>query len=208
MVQEAPLLCSLLTVRCSCLNHVHRNGLAERASHLISRAQHDFSLWSHDVGRTLVHSAPSAKTPPYDLRVSVVSILTAAFKETVDALEEAGLDFPPLPPPYALAKCKISRAGKDETAWKDGQDVLVLFAYSTVTANSTAAAAARLSTMIGLDQGKELLLWRPWIEVNLPARRHSGETREEVLGTETAKGRSGTPALLCSRYLVLPAPRR
>lgn len=173
----------------------YRNGLAERASHLISRSQQEFLLWSHDVGRTLVHSAPASRTPPHDLRVSVLEVLTAPFKETTDALLSHS-PFPPLPPPYALARCKVTSKAGFEAHGRDVKTVLILFAYSTVTATSTAAAASRLSSMIGLEKGREVLLWRPWSEVEMPP---------EPGGNASSSDKP--PTLLCTRFLVTPRPK-
>ncbi|KAG8855837.1 hypothetical protein FRB96_006659 [Tulasnella sp. 330] len=172
-----------------------RNGLAERASHLISRSQQEFLLWSHDVGRTLLNSAPSSRTPLHDLRISILGILTARFKETTETLQSY-YPFPPLPPPYALARCKVTGTAGLEVNGRDVQKVLILFAYSTMTATSTAAAASGLSTMMGLEEGREVLLWRPWFQVEMPLALNGDVSSPD-----------NPPMLLCTRFLVTGRPQ-
>ncbi|KAG9017275.1 hypothetical protein FRB95_009029 [Tulasnella sp. JGI-2019a] len=169
-----------------------RNGLAERASHLISRSQQEFLLWSHDVGRTLIHSAPATRTPPHDLRVSILKILTMPSKKDANALPD--FPFPSLPSPYALARCKVTSTAGYQTNGRKVEIVLILFAYARVSATLTAAASSRLSMMVGLEKGREVLLWRPWSEVEIPPVEADDQASAGML------------TILCTRFLVTSRP--
>lgn len=140
-----------------------RNGLAERASHLITRAQNDFSLWSHDLASSLsntqdirTYAHPRQQKPvkpiPPDLRLIISETLTSFHTK----------DFSPpsrmvVPPSYCLARCGIKGT--------DVGDVLVLFSFATSSGQGFAVPS--ISTPKGLEVGAEVLVWKPWIDVDL-----------------------------------------
>ncbi|KAG8952665.1 hypothetical protein FRC04_004027 [Tulasnella sp. 424] len=141
-----------------------RNGLAERASHLITRAQNDFSLWSHDLASSLsntpdirTYTAPRQRKPvkpiPPDLRLVITETLTPF--HTKDFARPYRMTGPP--PSYCLARCKI----KDT----DVEDLLVLFSFASTPGHGYPVQS--ISSPRGLEEGAEVLVWKPWIDVDL-----------------------------------------
>ncbi|KAG8939763.1 hypothetical protein FRC00_013561, partial [Tulasnella sp. 408] len=140
-----------------------RNGLAERASHLITRAQNDFSLWSHDLASSLsnvqdirTYANPrqhkSVKPIPPDLRLIITETLTSFHTKEFSRSSRLVV-----PPSYCLARCKI----KDT----DVGDLLVLFSFATTSGHGFAVPS--ISSPKGLEAGAEVLVWKPWIDVDL-----------------------------------------
>ncbi|KAG8982286.1 hypothetical protein FRB90_006899 [Tulasnella sp. 427] len=154
-----------------------RNGLAERASHLLTRAQNDFSLWSHDLAsslsvaqdiRTYTTGAPRQRKPVKpvspDLRLLVTETLTTfhtkEFKPSSRMI---------VPPAYCLARCKI----KDT----DVGDLLVLFSFAGSGGHGFAVPS--IASPRGLEAGAEVLIWKPWIDIDLDHRISSALANEE-----------------------------
>ncbi|KAG8928847.1 hypothetical protein FRC01_005278 [Tulasnella sp. 417] len=168
-----------------------RNGLAERASHLINRAQNDFSLWSHDLASSLSNAQDirayansrqnkAVKPIPPDLRIMISETLTSF--HTKDFSRPSRMV---VPPSYCLARCKIKGT--------DVEDLLVLFSFATTSGHGFAVPS--ISSPKGLEVGAEVLVWKPWIEVDLDQHIASETVNEPEDLDEEIKliPRLGTP---------------
>ena len=205
---------------------------------MINHAQNDLALWSHDIGRSLSAESQNVRsvgaTTQPDMRLSIREILID-FRIREQAHEELGLKnhaAHSTGPPYALARCKVLRLyqkaamldvkGKGKQVDSEpaiNSDIIVLFSFSTVSSSSS-AAAVRVNSVVGFDEGKEVMVWKPWINVpssrEISANTNTSSIRPTVIKDDPAMpidippiGNSDTlpysilNALLCSRFVVV-----
>ncbi|KAF8584413.1 hypothetical protein K439DRAFT_1660756 [Ramaria rubella] len=163
-----------------------RGGLAERAENLLSRSNTNFSLWQS----AFVKQLEGSKYPKEDIRLHVVSILSCTKHPGSPSISN-GL------PRNAITTC---REVLQETREGDGsppQQGTVVFLFS---------GNGKASSSVGLEVGKDVCVWRPWQEIDLPAaydplHQPLVEVKLPPSGSQRPGGQR--TALLCSRFLVL-----
>ena len=195
-----PFLCLFLF-----LGFIYRGGLAERAERFLSRSSTNFSLWQAGFAKQL----EGAKHTREDLRLRISSILSHT-RNTTRSFSD-GL------PRTAIARCTEvlqdgqdgpdGPAGKGEGSPQPPQEegtVVFLFADH----------ASSISSAVHFKEGREVRVWRPWQEIELPEviidrRLHlpAAVSTRGVSATGTGTTGTGTDrkrrtALLCSRFLV------
>ncbi|TDL25743.1 hypothetical protein BD410DRAFT_837210 [Rickenella mellea] len=158
-----------------------RNGLAERADHLMTRSRTAYSLWQKEVETQL---ASSRQVTP-DLRLQVMRIVHTSHKPTFNGTPGALYN--------VLAQCRVMK--DDSSHETEVEEGTVLFTFNDPT--------RRVDPGETVPEGINICVWRPWHEVEISSdvtRRPEGD----ISSIENVEKRVAQTALLCSRFLVMP----
>ena len=161
----------------------HRGGLAERAERLFSQSSTNFSLWQTGFTRQL----EGAKHTKEDLRLRVESIISYTKSTTRPSMSSADAL-----PRTAITKCREVLPDMLEKPDSSPQEKTVVFLF---------ANHKTVSSAVGFEEGKEVCVWRPWQEIELPAVHD--QSHLPTMEVRTPPTASNGAALLCSRFLVL-----
>ena len=151
-----------------------RNGLAERASRILSRSHTAFSLWQRETDSLL-----STRRLMPDLRFRVARILH------LTKLTERSRSLPSHRSGVVL--CHPIDAKGDIDTLREEMHMLLLCCSSSVS-------DMRVSNVGELKENREIYVWHPHYEIELPA------TLQTLVGRGSNKS---AKALLCPRFLVL-----
>jgi hypothetical protein len=173
----------MLTISCP----LRRGGLAERAENRLSRSSTNFSLWQAEFARQLEGNKPMKE----DLRLRVLSILS--YTSTMRSF--ASSDGPPR---STVTKCMDVHRGSLDKSKQSLEEATVVFLF---------ASHERISSALTFQEGREVCVWRPWQEIELPEvfdqlPLHPIEMETSPTSRVSHSGRR--TALLCSRFFVLP----
>ncbi|KAG8836267.1 hypothetical protein FRC18_011658 [Serendipita sp. 400] len=150
-----------------------RGGLAEKAQALIAKSTTDFSLWHRDL-------SAGGKDLGAELHLRVLEIRARNHSQNAPLIQDT-LTSTLTPLKTVLTICQ--RFDDDDGP----QRIMVLF--STLgSSRQLESLANKVSNPLAISTHKEVLVWKPWIEISLPHVHEDGTT------TETA--------LLCSKFLV------
>lgn len=162
-----------------------RGGLAERVEHLLFRSSTNFSLWQAGFAKQLER----AKCTKEDIRLRISSILS--YTKNTTGISSNGL------PRTVITKCTKVLQGAPEGNGNSPQEETVVFLFSNHD---------RVSSAINFQEGKEVCVWRPWQEVELPEVLDGIPLPALKVGALPTPGEFTTgrrTALLCSRFLIL-----
>ncbi|KAG8854397.1 hypothetical protein FRB91_003528 [Serendipita sp. 411] len=150
-----------------------RGGLAEKAQALIAKSTTDFSLWHRDL-------SAGGRDLGAELHLRVLEIRARNHSQNAPLIQDTRTStLTPLK--TVLTICQ--RFDDDDAP----QRIMVLF--STLgSSRQLESLANKVSNPLAISTHKEVLVWKPWIEISLPHVHEDGTT------TETA--------LLCSKFLV------
>ncbi|KIM77412.1 hypothetical protein PILCRDRAFT_825380 [Piloderma croceum F 1598] len=178
-----------------------RNGLAERASNLLSRSQTAFTLW-HKETSSQFSSATTARRPTADLHLRILKILHEPPPSTHSR---------PTPTAHPIiALCRVlnkPQNSRNEAGLAESDIYPILFSsLSPISSNLNPAARE------DIKMDKDVYVWKPWYTVELPEPGILVDVSYEEgldmqLGDEWGLGRSrrnrrSREALLCSRFFV------
>ena len=180
---------------------IDRNGMAERAQHLISRSQTSYTLWQKEIETT--HS--SGCVPKSDICLRVVEVLHSAYTSSSPGTSSSLRSI--------LARCHVVSNVALHHPMEDphhtggyipSAEGYVLFSFSAGGHNSRAGV-----TQV-LNEGTYVYVWKPFYEVQLrstpltsfPVSEASPEpdVNHPTVATETLEKLQ--TALLCSRFLI------
>jgi hypothetical protein len=159
-----------------------RGGLAEQADRLFSRSSTNFSLWQAG----FVKQLEGAKQTKEDLRLHIVSILSFTRNTTADAL-----------PRSAIARCSEVLQDASDRTESNPQEGTVVFLF---------AKHDRVSSPVNFQEGKDVRVWQPWQEIELPEvlnQLDSPAKEVRTLPNSQVPAAGKRTALLCSRFLVV-----
>jgi hypothetical protein len=182
----------------------YRNGLAERASNLLSRSQTAFTLW-HKETSSQFSSATTARRPTADLHFRILKIL----HEPSPSAHSHSKSTSTVQPIIALCRVLNKPQNSSIGAGLTESDIYPILFSSPSPISSNSNPAARED----IKEDKEVYVWKPWYTVELPepgmlidASYEKGVDMQ--LGDEWRLGRSrrsrrSREALLCSRFFLL-----
>ncbi|KAF8524974.1 hypothetical protein JB92DRAFT_2877835 [Gautieria morchelliformis] len=164
-----------------------KGGLAELAEHRLSRFSTNFSLWQAGFARQLETTKPIKE----DLRLRVLSILSytstvRSFASSVDG-----------PPRSAVTRCMEVCQGSLDKGKHSREEGTVVFLF---------ASHERISSALTFQEGREVCVWRPWQEIEIPEVFDQMPLRPIEMETHPTPREPPTgrrTALVCSRFFVL-----
>jgi hypothetical protein len=175
----------------------YRNGLAERASNLLSRSQTAFTLW-HKEASSQFSSATTARRPTADLHLRILKILHEP------SLPAHSHSKPTSTAQPIIALCRVLNKPQNSStgAGLTESDIYPILFSSPSPLSSNSNPAARED----IKEDKEVYVWKPWYTVELPEPGILIDV-DMQLGDEWELGRSrrsrrSREALLCSRFFV------
>jgi len=167
-----------------------RNGLAERASQMLSRSHTVLSLWQLET-ETLVRSFRRL-TP--DLRLRIVQVL--CIPSCTDRFSQ------PSTRRFGLALCEVLNNEKPGMGSRQRTSAMILLSDSLPSSELGVRSAA------GLEKDRDILVWRPWHEVEMPFDLEVPFAIPfgDEPGNSAQQGgwyERGMATLLCSRFLIV-----
>jgi len=156
-----------------------RNGLAERASNLLSRSQTAFTLW-HKETSSQFSSATTARRPTADLHLRILKILHDSSSPSLHLHSRSTPTAQPI-----IALCRVLKKPRIGAELTESDIYPVLFS----------------SVREDIKEGKDVYVWKPWYTVELPDPGIFVDYEDMQFGL--GKSRRSREALLCSRFFVI-----
>jgi len=163
------------------------SGLAERAENLLTRSDMSFSLWQTSFLKQLC----SCKRLKADLRLHIISIQSYTHHPGSSSTF-SGL------PRSAITICReVITDNYGVTGGSQPQQGMVAFLFSN---------HETVSSALNFKQGKDVFVWRPWQEVDMPGTDSDDPfviPSIDACTPPTSQDPGGRrTALLCTRFLV------